>query len=86
MLDGLAKNFTVGELDTMVTFYGSPGGRSALKKFGPFMAEIMPQIQEKVKKGLAETQKPTESNEQPKPQAPPAPPGKKGPKASPGKQ
>lgn len=86
MLDGLVKNFTVGELNAMVIFYGSPEGQSALKKFGPFMAAVMPQIQEKVKEGLAETQKPTVSKEQPRPQAPPEPPGKKGPKASPDKQ
>jgi hypothetical protein len=86
MLDGLVKHFTVGELNTMVTFYGSPEGQSAIKKFGPLMAEVMPQIQQKVKNGLAETQKPPESKEQPKPQAPPEPPGKKEPKASPGKQ
>jgi hypothetical protein len=86
MLDGLVKTFTVGELNAMVTFYASPEGQSALKKFGPFIAAVMPQIQEKVQKGLAETQKPTVTMEPLKPQAPPGPPGKKGPTASPGKQ
>jgi hypothetical protein len=86
MIDGLVKNFTVGELKAMVTFYSSPEGQSALKKFGPFIAEIMPQLQEKVKKGLAETQKPTVTMEPLKPPAPPGLPGKKAPKASPGKQ
>jgi hypothetical protein len=86
MLDGLVKTFTVGELNAMVTFYSSPDGQSALKKFGPFIAAVMPQIQEKVKGGLAETQKPTVSMEQLKPQTPPGPPGKKASKASPGRQ
>jgi hypothetical protein len=86
MLDGLVKTFTVGELNAMVTFYASPEGQSALKKFGPFMAAVMPQIQEEVKKGLAETQKPTVTMEPLKPQAPPGPPGKKAPNTSPGKQ
>ncbi len=86
MLDGLVKNFTVGELNAMVTFYASPEGQSALKKFGPFMASIMPQIQEKVKEGLAPTQKPTVTIEKLNPQAPPQPQGKKGPEASPGKK
>lgn len=86
MLDGLVKNFTVGELNAMVTFYASPEGQSALKKFGPFMAAVMPQIQMKVEKDLEETKKPTVSKEQLKPQAPPNPPGKKGSKESPGKQ
>ena len=76
-LDGLVKNFTVGELNAMVAFYGSPEGQSAAKKFGPLMAEVMPQIQQEVKKALAETQKEPESKEQPKPQAQPQPPGEK---------
>jgi hypothetical protein len=86
MLDGLVKTFTAGELNAMVTFYSSPDGQSSLKKFGPFMATVMPQIEEKVKKDLAESQKQTESKEPPKPQAPQEPAGKKAPQASPGKQ
>jgi hypothetical protein len=86
MLEGLVKNFTVGELKAMVTFYADPDGQSALKKFGPFMAGVMPQIQEKVEKDLAETRKTSVSKKEPKPQAPPEPPGKKAPKASLDKQ
>ena len=86
MLDGLVKQFTVGELNAMVTFYGSPEGQSAIKKFGPLMAAVMPQIQQKVQQDLAKNQKPPESKEQPQPQASPEPPVKKGPKTSPGKQ
>jgi len=86
MLDGLVKNFTLGELDAMVAFYGSPEGKSAVKKFGPLMTEVMPQIQLIVRQGLAATQKAGESEEKPKPQALPGPPEKKSPEASPGKQ
>jgi hypothetical protein len=86
MIDGLVKNFTVGELNAMVAFYSSPEGQSALKKFGPFIAGVMPQIQEKVKQGLAETKKPTVTMEPLKPPASPGPPGEKTPKASSGKQ
>jgi hypothetical protein len=85
MLDELVKNFTVGELNAMVAFYGSPEGQSAIKKFGPLMAAVMPQIQQIVKKDLAAMQKPPESKEQPKPQAPLELPGKNKPNASPGK-
>ena len=33
-LDGLVKHFTVGELNAMLAFYGSPDGQSAAKKYG----------------------------------------------------
>jgi hypothetical protein len=68
-LDALVKDFTVGELNAMVAFYGSPDGQSAVKKFGPLMAGVMPQIQQEVKKALAEVSKPQEPKELPKPKA-----------------
>jgi hypothetical protein len=85
-LGGLVKNFTVGELNAMVAFYGSPDGQSAAKKFGPLMAEVMPQIQQEVKKAIAETQKQPESKEQQKPKTQPEPPGQMEQKVSPSKK
>jgi hypothetical protein len=85
-MEGLVKNFTVGELNAMVAFYGSPEGQSAAKKFGPLMAEVMPQIQQEVKKAIAETQKQPESKEQQKPKTQPEPPGQKEQKVSPSKK
>ena len=79
-LDGLVKHFTVGELNAMLAFYGSPDGQSASKKYGSYLAEIMPQIQLEVKKAVAEVEKQ---------QAPPKPatPGPQtGPPPSVGKQ
>jgi hypothetical protein len=77
-MEGLVKNFTVGELNAMTAFYGSPEGQSAAKKFGPYMAGVMPQIQQEIKKAMDEKKK------QPGPQCPPeagappaAPPGAK---------
>jgi len=70
-MEGLVKNFTVGELTAMTTFYGSPDGQSASKKFGPYMAGIMPQIQQEVKKAMDEKQK-SEPKGQPEAGAPPA--------------
>ena len=77
MEEGLAKNFTVGELTVMTAFYGSPEGKSAAKKFGPYMAGIMPQIQQEIKKGMDEKLKQQGSKDQPEaaPKASPAPPG-----------
>jgi hypothetical protein len=79
MEEGMAKNFTVGELNAMAAFYGSPDGKSAAKKFGPYMAGVMPQIQQEVKKAMDEKQKlepkgPPEAGAPPaaKPGAPPA--------------
>jgi hypothetical protein len=88
-LDNLVKHFTVGELNVLVAFYGSPDGKSALKKLGPFMADVMSQIQQEVKKAMPETQTEPESKVQPKPPAQPQPPGPKPQteqKASPGKK
>ena len=65
------------ELNAMVAFYGSPTGKSAFKKFGPYMGEIMPQIQQEVKKALAQTQQEPESKEVPKAQGQAKPPNPK---------
>jgi hypothetical protein len=72
-LDGLVKHFTVDELNAMVAFYGSPAGQAAYKKFSPYMGEIMPQIQQEVKKALEEVQKQQGPKVQPMPKAQPAP-------------
>jgi hypothetical protein len=74
-LEGLVKHFTVGEINAMVTFYGSPEGQSAIKKFGPLMSEVMPQIQQEVKKALAAVQKPSEPTAPKEPKGQPVPPG-----------
>ena len=70
-MEGLVKNFTVGELNAMTAFYGSPEGKSAAKKFGPYMMGVMPQIQQEVKKAMDEKQK-LEPKGQPEAGAPPA--------------
>jgi hypothetical protein len=41
----------------MLAFYGSPDGQSASKKYGSYLGEIMPQIQQEVKKAVAEVEK-----------------------------
>jgi hypothetical protein len=85
-MEGLVKNFTVGELNAMTAFYGSPEGQSAAKKFGPYMAGIMPQIQQEVKKGMDARPKEPEAKGQPEPKGKPeagAPKAPAAPKASP---
>lgn len=50
MLSVLAKHFTVKELNALAKFYGSEAGRSSMKKFGAYMSDVMPFIQQEVSK------------------------------------
>lgn len=47
-LASMAQHFTVKELKALAAFYGSPEGRSAMKKFGAYMADVMPVIQQEM--------------------------------------
>jgi hypothetical protein len=47
-LASMAQHFTVKELNALADFYGSPEGRSAMKKFGAYMADVMPVIQQEM--------------------------------------
>jgi hypothetical protein len=76
-LDALVKHYTAGELQAMVAFYGSPEGHTAYKKFPAYMADIMPQIQQEVKKAMVEPQKQQPPQEQPKAQGQGQPSGEK---------
>ena len=86
MLDSLVKNFTVAELNAMLAFYGSPEGQSAWKKFSPYMNEIMPPIQQEVRKAIAEANKQPETKEPAAPQPQTGPPAAKEQKAPPSKK
>ncbi len=50
MKDALVKNFSTEELSALADFYGSPVGKSAMKKMGHYMADLMPVIQEQIGK------------------------------------
>ncbi|MCW5981082.1 MAG: DUF2059 domain-containing protein [Bryobacteraceae bacterium] len=52
MIALMAKHFTAGELDALAKFYGSAKGRAVLRKFGRYMADVMPVIQEEVRRGI----------------------------------
>ena len=45
MTDSMVKHFTTEELKALADFYGSPVGKSAMQKFGAYMADLMPIIQ-----------------------------------------
>jgi hypothetical protein len=53
MTDAMVKNFTTDELKALADFYGSPVGKSAMQKFGAYMADIMPAMQAEIIKASA---------------------------------
>lgn len=56
MSDAMVKHFTTEELKALADFYGSPVGKSAMKKFGSYMAEVMPALQAEIMKAQAKAQ------------------------------
>jgi hypothetical protein len=53
MIDSMVKNFTTEELKALADFYGSPVGKSAMQKFGAYMADIMPVVQAEIMKAAS---------------------------------
>jgi hypothetical protein len=53
MIDAMVKTFTTDELKALADFYGSPVGKSAMQKFGTYMADIMPVMQAEIMKASA---------------------------------
>jgi hypothetical protein len=53
MKEAMIKHFTADELKALADFYGSPVGKSAMKKFGSYMADAMPVIQAEMMKAMA---------------------------------
>src|SRR5438270_11355410 len=53
MIDSMVKHFTTEELKALADFYGSPVGKSAMQKFGAYMADIMPAVQAEMQKAQA---------------------------------
>jgi hypothetical protein len=53
MIDSMVKNFTTDELKALADFYGSPAGKSAMQKFGAYMADIMPVMEAEIMKAQA---------------------------------
>ena len=53
MTDAMVKNFTTDELKALADFYGSPVGKSAMQKFGAYMADLMPTMQAEIMKAQA---------------------------------
>jgi uncharacterized protein len=56
-LDAVIKHFTVKEINALAAFYASPEGRSITKKFGAYIADVMPAIQEELAMAVEEINK-----------------------------
>jgi len=48
MMDSMTKHFTTDELKALADFYGSAVGKSAMQKFGAYMADLMPVMQAEI--------------------------------------
>jgi hypothetical protein len=53
MTDAMIKHFTTEELKALADFYGSAVGKSAMQKFGAYMADVMPTMQAEIMKAQA---------------------------------
>jgi len=51
----IVKNFTVKEIDAMAAYYGTPEGKSTMKKFGTYMADLMPELNKEVYKSMVKS-------------------------------
>ena len=56
-LDAVIKHFTVKEINALTAFYASPEGRSITKKFGAYIADVMPAIQDELAMAVEEINK-----------------------------
>jgi len=53
MTDAMVKHFTTEELKALADFYGSPVGKSAMQKFGAYIANVIPRMQAEIMKAQA---------------------------------
>ena len=61
MTDAIVKHFTAEEIKALADFYGSPVGKSAMSKFGDYMADLMPVMQAEIMKAQAKANQSTPS-------------------------
>jgi hypothetical protein len=51
-MDSMVKIFTADEMNALADFFSSPTGKSAMGKFGLYMADLMPVIQQEIFRAL----------------------------------
>lgn len=59
MKQSMIKHFTADELKGLADFYSTPEGKSAMKKMGVYMGDVMPAIQAEVQKAMQKTKEAT---------------------------
>lgn len=52
--DAMLRVFTADELNALADFYGSKHGSSAMKKFGVYMAELLPAVRAEMERAIRE--------------------------------
>jgi len=57
MKAAMVKNFTANELEALADFYEKPLGKSAMKKMGLYMADVMPTVQTLILAAVGEMEK-----------------------------
>ncbi|MBN1958361.1 MAG: DUF2059 domain-containing protein [Desulfuromonadales bacterium] len=60
----MVNNFTADELSALADFYGSDVGKSAMSKFGNYMAEVMPSIEAEMTKAYAKVSREMDEKKQ----------------------
>ncbi|MBQ0932013.1 DUF2059 domain-containing protein [Ideonella alba] len=55
--EAMVRTFTADELNALADFYGSTHGASAMKKFGTYIAQVIPAVQAEVQRGLEQLQR-----------------------------
>jgi hypothetical protein len=71
MRKSLVKHFTADELRALADFYSSPVGKSAMKKFGAYMADVMPAVQVEMMKARAKANRQAAEGESKPDESPP---------------
>jgi hypothetical protein len=61
MVASMVKIFTTRELNALANFYGSPEGRTALAKYGSYMADMLPPIQAEMRRAMQESRAASDS-------------------------
>jgi hypothetical protein len=51
-MESMVKIFTADEMNALADFFSSPTGKSAMGKFGLYMADLMPVIQQEIFRAL----------------------------------
>lgn len=56
-LNAVVKHFTVQEINALSAFYSSREGRSITRKFGAYMSDVMPALQDELEQAMEEIHK-----------------------------